>query len=192
MYRCDEYLQYAVDAAALLDNDATRFSESNALQAHCVFKASGSVANRLQNIYLNQSVNIYHQAQVFAEAIYRNTALGNLPENALHVYGEAKYILIMAVKGGQVKLINQFPVLSPEDFVYFTLFALDELQMPAHETPVLLYGEISPGAKSVELLRKYIKDLRFSGRPPHLLFSYQFDEVLDHRYYDLLNMHLLD
>lgn len=192
MYRCDEYLQHAVDADALLENDATRFAESTALQAYCVFKASGDIAGRLQNVYLNQSISIYHQAQVFAEAILRNTALGNLPENGLHVYGEAKYLLIVAVKGGQVKLINQFPMLTPEDFVYFTLFALDELQMHPHETPVLLYGEISPAAKSVELLRKYVKDLRFSGRPPHLLFSYQFEEVLDHRYYDLLNMHLLD
>jgi hypothetical protein len=192
MYRCDEYLQHAIDTEALLENDTTRFAESNALGAFCIFKASSDVASYLQNNYLNQSVNIYHQAHVFAEAIMRNTALGNLPENGLHVYGEAKYLLIIAVKGGQVKLINQFPIFTPEDFVYFILFALDELQMPPHGTPILLYGEISPSAKSIEILRKYVKDLRFSGRPPHLLFSYQFEEVLDHRYYDLLNMHLLD
>lgn len=190
IYQMDLYLRRTTAPGELITTDHSRFIEASSLQAYCVFAAPSALISWFQSQYLNQSIEVYHQAQLFAETILRNTRLGTLPQKALHIYGEAKYLLVVAIKEGNIHLINAFPQQAPEDFVYFTLFSLDELNLPAHEVPVILYGEISPKAKNIEKLRVYIKHLQFSDRPSHLSFSYQFDEVLNHRYFDLLNMHL--
>ena len=44
----------------------------------------------------------------------------------------------------------------------------------------------------VEKLNKYIRNVSFGSKPSYLNFSYQFDEIMDHQYFDVFSIFLCE
>ncbi len=92
----------------------------------------------------------------------------------------------------RIRFVNAFAYGSPEDFLYYLLFVLDEVLVSPVKAKVTVWG-LSADDPALKLAARYIKDLTVGKKPLHLKFpSYQFDEVPDERDFDLFSAYDLD
>ncbi|PQB04310.1 hypothetical protein BST85_04915 [Aureitalea marina] len=81
-----------------------------------------------------------------------------------YVHSNRNRFDLMIFKGGKLQLCNTYPFRSSEDFVYFLLFALEQLDYSPENIPVVLCGDIEQDDERWELLYTYIRELSFLER----------------------------
>ncbi len=137
---------------------------------------------------LKQLRVVHHTAPMIEGIMLQKETVNSTKTVFVHV---EQYFLTIVVKEDK-KLIfcNSFTFNTSEDFVYFILFVFDQLGLNPEKCPVIVFGEITHDSESFSKLYKYIRNLSFGAKPDLIRFGYQFDEVFDHRYFDLYNMHL--
>lgn len=65
------------------------------------------------------------------------------------------------LKQNRLELCNSFPYSSPEDFLYYLLFAMEQLNLNPEEIPVFFCGTISEGDDLFSLAYDYIRNIIF-------------------------------
>jgi hypothetical protein len=73
------------------------------------------------------------------------------------------------ISQGKVVLCNSYPFKSPEDFLYFSLFALEQLHLNPDAVKVVLSGNIDETTLLYELLYKYIRHISFIKEVPVII-----------------------
>ncbi|MDX1902720.1 MAG: DUF3822 family protein [Thermonemataceae bacterium] len=156
-------------------------------QTRSIFQIETDFLAWLQQTYPNKPVKIAHQANAFLRGVLQQ----HQQKEEIAISIENKYMDLVALKEGKVMLANRYYYQSPQDFTYFVLFAIDELKFSLGDCLVTLYGEISKDSGIYNLLYKYVQNVDFGKKPSEMTFSYVFDEILEHRYFDLYNAYLL-
>ncbi|PKQ66201.1 DUF3822 family protein [Raineya orbicola] len=168
-----------------LDNAEVRSFFHSKRKYHSIFRIETEFIDWAKKAYPNKEIQVLHQSDAFLEgALQENHEGANI-----FIYIESKYMNMTILQGENLLLHNRYYYQSPQDFVYFILFAIDELQLDAETCQVKLYGEISKDSGIYNLLQKYVRNVEFGKKPSNLSFSYVFDEVIDHRYFDLYNVY---
>ncbi|MGB0888284.1 MAG: DUF3822 family protein [Vicingaceae bacterium] len=99
---------------------------------------------------------------------------------------------VIAIKNQQLELYNSFTYQSSEDFIYYLLFVLDQLNINNEEAAITLTGAVEKNSVIYTILHKYIQTLNFGNRPKNLNFSYIFEEIPTHFHNALLNQFLCE
>ena len=152
---------------------------------YSVFQVEQEFVDWAKKAYPSKDIKILHQADVFLASALKEASIDY--ETNIFIDIENRYMNMLIVQGERILLYNRYYYQSPQDFVYFLLFAMDELQISVETSQTLLYGEISKDSGIFNLLQKYVKNVDFGKRNKEISFSYKFDDVLDHRYFDLYN-----
>jgi hypothetical protein len=63
--------------------------------------------------------------------------------------------------------------------------------MNQQTSEIILWGYIGKNSPHYHEFVKYIRNVAFGGRPRNLKFSYLFDEVQEHHFFDLYSLLLL-
>ncbi|MCS6795186.1 MAG: DUF3822 family protein [Raineya sp.] len=168
-----------------LENTEVKSFHHRKCKYHSIFRIETEFIEWAKKSYPNKEIKIIHQADAFLEG----ALLENHENASIFIYIESKYMNMTILQGENLLLHNRYYYQSPQDFVYFVLFAIDELQLNPEECHVKLYGEISRDSGIYNLLQKYVRHVEFGKKPATLSFSYVFDEVIDHRYFDLYNVY---
>ncbi len=166
-----------------LDNTEIRSFFHSKRKYHSIFRIETEFVDWSRKAYPNKEIKVLHQSDAFLEGALQENHEGN----NIFVYVESKYMNMTILQNDNLLLHNRYYYQSPQDFVYFILFAIDELQLDAETCQVKLYGEISKDSGIYNLLQKYVLNVEFGKKPASLSFSHVFDEVIDHRYFDLYN-----
>lgn len=99
---------------------------------------------------------------------------------------------VVVIKNQKLELYNSFTYQSSEDFIYYLLFVLDQLNINNEEATIKLTGEVEKNSVIYTILYKYIQTLIFGNRPENLKFSYIFEETPKHFHYALFNQFLCE
>ena len=153
-----------------------------------VFAAERKVANWFKQQYPSKSVELIHHTSLLIEGVLHNHS--STPDRRLYVSVEDSIVAIVVKKGFNLDFCNNFQYQTPNDFVYFVMFVFDELDLNPETIPVILTGDIAKNSELFVRLYKYVRHISFGEKPGTLKFGYKFDEVSDHNYFDLYNMHL--
>ena len=86
---------------------------------------------------------------------------------------------------------NQFVIKQFADYIKYIMLVMKGLNMDQATSQVVLWGYIGKNSPHYQEFSKYIHNVAFGGRPPHLKFGYMFDEVQEHHFFDLFAMNLL-
>ena len=97
-------------------------------------------------------------------------------------------ILVCNEKG--LQLFNTFKHQSAEDFIYYTLFVYEQLELNPDEIDCCLLGEIDKPSGIYDLTYKYIRNIRFIKRNENVQLSPVINQIPEHFYYPLLHQHL--
>ena len=158
------------------------------LSAYNVYSIPDSIT-RLFNDFKN--VRFMHFSSSLIEASLLNTQR-NKSHSLILVNVLPTSFQIIVVNNQKLELYNSFFYQSIEDFIYYLLFVLDQLNIKNDETSITLTGEVENNSSTFEMLNKYINTLNFGHRPDNLNFSYIFDEIQKHTHYSLFNQFLCE
>lgn len=108
------------------------------------------------------------------------------PYHAHLLLHEHSFVLAV-LDGRQPLLVNTFHHQAPEDVLYFTLAALEQLNILHSEAMLTLYGHVREEDGVTGLFQRYIPTVSFGELPTELSYSYSFKNLEAHRLITLLN-----
>ena len=84
-----------------------------------------------------------------------------------------------------LQLFNTFKHQSAEDFIYYTLFICEQLELNTDKIDCCLLGEIDKPSGIYDLAYKYIRNIRFIKRNENIQLSPVINQIPEHFYYPL-------
>ncbi|MBM3435779.1 MAG: DUF3822 family protein [Bacteroidetes bacterium] len=95
---------------------------------------------------------------------------------------------ILVLEGKKLLYYNIFSYKTREDFVYFIIFVMDQLNLNPEESELKLSGYIDKNSKIFDILYKYIRHVSFLERTNSFSYSYLFGDIPSHYFFSLLNL----
>jgi hypothetical protein len=133
------------------------------------------------------AATIQHHATTLIESLllqYKN----RIAEPLVVINIRNRYFDIVVLNHNRLQLYNAFRFVTHEDLVYHCLFVFEQLGINPEMAHVVLYGDIKPGSPLYVYLSRYIRHLQFGQRNGTLQFSYVFDQIADHHFYNLIHL----
>ncbi|MCH8316885.1 MAG: DUF3822 family protein [Bacteroidetes bacterium] len=161
--------------------------QSNAVN---IFAAENKIINWFISAYPSKTIEVIHQTCPLIEGfihIGENTSIKNM-----FIKVDNSYVTIIITKNKKLEFCNTYLFTNPEDFIYYIMLVIEELKINPEKDPVMVWGEIYSDSELFDNLHKYIRNVSIGRKPSSLSFSYNFDEVPDHKYFDLYSMHLCE
>jgi hypothetical protein len=90
-------------------------------------------------------------------------------------------------KENKLHFYNQFAFHTKEDFVYFLLSTIEQLELNPESVDLLLSGRIDQSDALYEIVFRYIRNVSFVQRNESFLYAYILDEIKSHRHFVLFN-----
>ena len=82
---------------------------------------------------------------------------------------------------------NQFRFNTKEDFIYFLLTAIEQLDLNPETVKLMLLGRVDKSDTIYEIIYRYVRHISFVGRNDNFSYSYVLDEVKAHEHFVLFN-----
>lgn len=158
------------------------------LRARNVFAISPDLKDFLKQRFPYSGIKHAFSSLIDSNAlIYKNIQGENL---LLHV--QLSHFEILFLRDGKLEYFNSFNYTTSEDFIYYVLFAFEQLGLNPDTINVTLLGEIDSESGSYSLLYKYVRNVSFGKRPALINYSGVFDPVPSNHYYNLFQQFLCE
>jgi hypothetical protein len=164
-----------------------RYDRIRSVNAYNLFRLPADVQALLTRHF--QDATIFHHSTALITALmqqYRNTDTGK----SLFVNTAMHHIDIMRIKDKKLDYFNSFRYNTTEDFMYYLVFVVEQLGLNPESVDMLLMGEVEKQSPLVDMIRKYIRNVHYTGRNTDFSYSFVFDQLPGHYYYNLLNASL--
>ncbi|MCS7018565.1 MAG: DUF3822 family protein [Cytophagales bacterium] len=155
-----------------------------------VFAFNKEIASLVAGLYPLSTLRHAHVSDAILLGLH------SMPEKLdyryLHLFVNRNHLTIAFFRTGNLHLLNSYQFDTPEDLLYYVLFALTELGLEKDRTELLLWGDVGATfAGRLSILQQYFPLLSFGGRPKGIQYHYQFDELDNHVAFDLLAAYYL-
>tara|TARA_B110000977_G_scaffold6008_1_gene8467 strand:- start:134 stop:910 length:777 start_codon:yes stop_codon:yes gene_type:complete len=171
---------------ALLQNENETNDWLQSIQAFNSYTLPQELQRCFNKHYPNQKWK--HQSSILIESLLQQFKLNEEVKIYLSVENTAFEIIVL--DGRKLKFFNSYTYRSAEDVIYYLLFACEQLGLNPDQIPVVISGEIEESSEVYKLLYRYVRNLSFIKRNPNYNYSFVLDQVPEHYYYKLLNIHL--
>jgi hypothetical protein len=179
------YLKLNADLDADGDRVFTSFHPENKFVN--VFAGEKSIAGLVESTYPNKEVRFIHQSSVIADGAMEKSK--HHDENII-VFVDRFTLHVVVMSKGHLKFYNQFPIVKFEDYLKYIRLVATELNLDLINQPISIYGYLGKKTPHFLALQKKLQSLKFGDRPENMQFSYVFDEITDHQYFDLFSIYL--
>lgn len=99
---------------------------------------------------------------------------------------------IVILEGNKLIFYNSFSYHSKQDFIYYIIFVIEQLNLNPEVIELRLSGLIDKKSTLFDTAWKYIRHIEFQELPAAYRYSYLFNDVSPHRYFILLNSGLCE
>lgn len=155
------------------------------LDAENIWAGNIFTLTELSSIFPGASIH-HHSSSLIEALMLQNKNRGT--EESVFVNVRKSWFDIVVLKGNNLLLYNGFSYHTKEDFTYFLLYVLEFLGLNPETAELTLLGEIMKDSAIYEITYKYVRNLRFGSRNSEYGFSYVFDDVPEHFYYNLIHL----
>ena len=165
------------------------YDKLNTLEAYNIFSLPICLNNKLKDIF--PDCKISHFSSTLIESIlikYKNQPV--IKRAFINVRN--LYLDIIITEGKRQIFYNSFKYRTEEDFIYFLIFVLEQLQLNPEDIDLILIGQIEKKSALFEMIYKYVRNIRFEDRNNIFQYSYIFNDIPSHFYYNLLNINLCE
>ena len=99
---------------------------------------------------------------------------------------------ILVLNDRKLQLLNSYTCKTDEDFLYFLVFAIEQIGLNPESANLQLSGSIVQDSNLHFLIQKYVRNVRFINRNDDFRYCYAFERVEKHQFYNLLNLNLCE
>lgn len=155
------------------------------------------------NIKSNSSVNVYvpyvninnfiyekfgaftfkHYSTILIETILKAEA--SSIEDKMYLNVESNHFELIVISKGNLLLYNTFEYANAEDFIYYILFAVEQLALDTETLETILLGKIEKGDTLYNIAYKYIRHIKFGHRGD--TYNYTDKTKTSHSYFTLIH-----
>ncbi|GHA60019.1 DUF3822 family protein [Pontibacter akesuensis] len=160
------------------------------LEAINIFAVESGVRLALQGVFENQPLQLVHQTSALIRSILHVVPRNNL--RSMYAFVERSYLTLLVVGPAGLEFCNVFHYTSPEDFIYYILFVMEEQKMNPEQETITLWGDITHDSSLFNILQKYVRQIKLGKKPEDVEYSYKFHDMFDHRYFELYSLHLCE
>ena len=187
-----EKLSYYLTMSVAVDTERDGYYHYRHVQSEAisVFAADKKLVERIRSLYPSLTVPLIHQSSALIEGIQGNRDFTYYKDLYLHIDQDSFSAVV--TEDNKLQFYNQFPYRSSPDIVKYTLTVMQELELSQNASRVILWGNIPTQSEHFQALYRYVRNLEYGNRPSFLKFSYAFDEIPDHRYFDLYGLHVCE
>ena len=180
--KANTYLQFnhPVDEGQL-----SSFNKLNNSNVITVFSFPHMIADLAKNIWPN--VHFFHCTSAIIESLNINFK-NKLSNHTLFLNVRDEGYDLVYFKNNRLHFYNFFRYHTKEDFIYFLLIAIEELQLNPEEIELVLVGDIDKSSILYEMVYRYIRTNKFVERNDNYGYSYLFDGLMGHKQYTLFNV----
>ena len=182
-----EYL--AFNAVIDTGKESVQTCRNSKTDAVTIFAVQNDMMAWLKRVYANTSVSVFHQSASLIEGVL--TSAGNSEEQPLFVYVDRFKLHILFVKARKLVYYNQFIIKQFADYIKYIMLVMKAMGIDQATSRVVLWGYIGNNSPHYQEFIKFVRNVSFGARPTHLKFSYLFDEMQDHHFFDLYSLSLL-
>lgn len=151
----DELANYLRFNTKLLTNDALAYDELENLEIVNVYVPYMNINNYLYEIF--GEFTYLHNGTVLIQSFLDNYS--NQKETTCFVQVGLKQMDIIVLRQKNLLFYNSFIYETKEDFTYYLLFVLEQLELDTETTPVKFFGKIEEDDDIFQQCYSYIKDL---------------------------------
>jgi hypothetical protein len=169
----------------VLEEDAILNDVLRNADARNVYAIDAKLEKSLKKI--SSAVRIRHH---FSPLIERTLSVNKnkVVRRALAHVQNQRFDLVIT-EGGKLLLANSFNFQTSEDFIYYLLFACEQLKMNPEELELEITGEIETDSTLAAIAKKYIRNVNFGQRPVEARFAKGFEQFPSHFYHILFSLH---
>lgn len=160
------------------------------IEAITIFTVDAYLEKWFEETFRRKKLQFLHQTSPLIEGVLCQHERSLQKKTYLFV--EQNYLSILLVQENKLEFCNQFHFASPEDFIYFILLVMQEQKLNPDQDPVTVWGDLTHDSALFTILRKYVRNVSFGKKPTNASYSYKFDDLFDHRYFDLYSLHLCE
>jgi len=134
---------------------------------------------------------VYHYSTANIQSLfhkYRNAD----NDKQLFVNTAGTHIDILQIKNKKLDYYNSFSYNTTEDFMYYLIFVVEQLDLNPENVELMMLGEIEKHSSLSDLVHKYVRHIRFIERNPEFRYSFVFDQLPPHYYYNLFSASLCE
>lgn len=182
----EDYLKFNTHTNANQEDFIPVFLKNS--QAVTVFAIHKDLKAWFNAAYPSQAPVFVHQSGALIEGAMEMAK--QYPDNPLFLYIDRFKLHIISTHNGKLIYYNQFLIKQFSDYVKYIMLVMKSLNINQQEGKVVLWGYIGNNSPHYQEFYKYINNVSIGKRPSHMLFTYPFDEIQDHHYFDLYSISL--
>lgn len=137
---------------------------------------------------LKGNVKISHYSTPLIESVLMQNK--NKPGKLVTVNVQPARLDVIISEGRKLIFYNSFAYRTSEDFIYYLLFACEQLKLNPENLELVIIGELERNSTIYSLFYKYIRNIKFGSRSESFEYSYKLNEVPTHYYHNLYNQYL--
>ena len=131
---------------------------------------------------------IHHCSTTFIERVLLKNK--NKKEIIVNANLHCEQLELAVAKDNQLLYFNSFNCQSAEDFIYYIMFAYEQLGLNPEQIVLELSGNVSKHSPYLTISKKYIRFVQFALRNDNRSFSYGFENLPSHQYQTLFDLSL--
>lgn len=149
-----------------------------------IFTVPKSLVELTSIVYPGKKVRFIHQSSSLINGVLAKNELG---QKDVAIYIDRFGLHIIVVNDKKLVFYNQYIIKKFEDYIKFIKMVANELHFDLAEDKIRLYGYLGNNTPHFNELKKTMSELSLGSRPNNFTFSYVFDEILEHQYFDLFS-----
>lgn len=142
---------------------------------------------RVNILELFPNARIKHQSSCLLEQIKQHL-LHNSDSTQVFIQVNKSSFDLIVFNTQRLTFFNSFRYNSLEDFLYFLLYALKNLSIDPNTQSISLLGNVEKNSALVSQLLKYVRNVDYVDTKVNMDFSYVFEEIDTHQFFNLFNL----
>jgi hypothetical protein len=159
------------------------------LNAYSIYHLPGPIGDLIKKYF--PDAGLYHHSTAIIQSVFLNY-MNKDTANILFVNTGSSRLDILQINGRRLEYYNSFNYNTAEDYMYYLIFVVEQLKLNPENVEVVMLGEVEKHSSLSDLMHKYIRNISFAPRNADFKYSFVFDQLPGHYYYNLLNASLCE
>ncbi|MCD6113240.1 MAG: DUF3822 family protein [Bacteroidales bacterium] len=179
---------YAFFNNDIQEDDLVVYDKLTNLEAYNVYTIPVGLKSKLIELFPESRVR--HFSTPLIEGLLIKYKNQNINKAFLNV--EKDHFDLVIFNNYKLIFFNSFEYKTDKDFIYFLLFTFEQLKINPENFDLVLLGNILKGSKEYNIILKYVRNVSFIKRNDYYKYSYLFEPLPQHFFYNLLNSDLCE